>query len=590
MKITSSNYFIKQNYSNITSPLKSGKINDFNYGKYYSVFSDKKISPIYFKANFPVFKKENIDFQYSPISSKSPNFNLVGSYDDLDKFSELFADKLNSMLYNPSIEDIERLIARIKEKTGENEEKIYEVLYNLTQFSSDSSLCEIRKFTDENNIYSFENDMCSMFSSNDAMHYLLYCKSQKNLMGYKIGIILDEYTLSYIEKIMKSDDKKSKAIAKSLTEQIKLGDLVFLNIPSWDIKCSDGKYRSANLLSGSGYLEALAVDIIKRMQKGEQLDDILYSDLEERLKKTFENKVSEINVKKIEVKPAYNITANSILENMQTGHYTPEKIKKVLSTYLDACSLQGKNRNMAQNLLMRYLDQSSLVFSFEGLARSLKALNEKIIKIAKRYGKKPDDIAYCIPYLYKSFTLISYMYAKINQIPLENIFFNLFGIENKEMYKDKLKVVLDDISASGDTQSETIRLIRETSDSLNDSVFYSTVVATNRALKAGKEPIEKADENIYEHLVFDWSKALNAAKRIAKKGYSAESIDDILKLRLSKKEQKLNPLISPFEILLLENLLKTTGYSYSGLSCAFPYMLPDNNSGIASSVLGCLQY
>ena len=96
MKITSSNYFIKQNYSNIASPLKSGKINDFNYGKYYSVFSDKKISPIYFKANFPVFKKENIDFQYSPISSKSPNFNLVGSYDDLDKFSELFADKLNS--------------------------------------------------------------------------------------------------------------------------------------------------------------------------------------------------------------------------------------------------------------------------------------------------------------------------------------------------------------------------------------------------------------------------------------------------------------------------------------------------------------
>ena len=45
-----------------------------------------------------------------------------------------------------------------------------------------------------------------------------------------------------------------------------------LKIPlrGWDIKTKFNGYKNANFLSGSGYLENLAVEVIKRIQDGEK--------------------------------------------------------------------------------------------------------------------------------------------------------------------------------------------------------------------------------------------------------------------------------------------------------------------------------
>ena len=86
------------------------------------------------------------DYDYKPVSSVKPITTPVGHYDNLDKFCELFASKINSQLLVPSENDIANLISRIKSKTNAPDSLIRQVLADLSAFSSYKSLGAFKRF------------------------------------------------------------------------------------------------------------------------------------------------------------------------------------------------------------------------------------------------------------------------------------------------------------------------------------------------------------------------------------------------------------------------------------------------------------
>ena len=89
-------------------------------------------------------------------------------------------------------------------------------------------------------------------------------------------IILD----SRLNEELENAKKTNSPYYEEFIKQAKYGHLKILNLKGWDVKCSDGQYRSANFMLGNGYLKDVSKSVINRIQKGEKLEDILYCDIE----------------------------------------------------------------------------------------------------------------------------------------------------------------------------------------------------------------------------------------------------------------------------------------------------------------------
>ena len=109
-----------------------------SYSDTKSEINFKGISNAYC-ADFDINKPK---YEYKTIASVKPIYEPIGEYNDLDEFSELFAQKINSQLLAPTEDDIENLINRIQFKTKASRKTIKEVLYNLTAFSGYKSFDE----------------------------------------------------------------------------------------------------------------------------------------------------------------------------------------------------------------------------------------------------------------------------------------------------------------------------------------------------------------------------------------------------------------------------------------------------------------
>ncbi|MBQ8475854.1 hypothetical protein IJ531_02215, partial [bacterium] len=448
--------------------------------------------------------------------------------------------------------DVENLISRIKLKTKASDDTIKEVLYQLTLFSSYSSidyLGEIAKehFTNNFGVLMPEGRNADDFSYNSAINYLANSKRifPEGLRNRNI-IILDNM---FLEELEESKEEGSN-LYSSFIDNFKKGNTLVINLAGWDVKCLDNQYRSANFLLGSGYLEALAVDTIKRMNRGEDLDDILFGDFEDRLERIIN---SEVYVQRIKpIKKEGVITTDDICENLRRPELNEDEIKKVLKKARSQGRPKAK-RSAYRNALSKFLDEYSIVYSNDSMAQDLIRLNRKI---KQKYGKSKKDSAYLVANTLNSTSYITSIYAHLNNIPPQNIrsYTGYNKLRIAYFAHDKNLILLDDNSSTG-TSIEDL-------ESKVD--VYKKDIKTNWAvLLATKEAIKRSRDKKYHD--------------------SPNSFSYLRELKSMNKEEDSDPsllLTKEEENLLIDNLY--WGYENSGTMCAFHHMIPDNCVDIAA--------
>ena len=545
-------------------------------------------------------KTQQQNFEYLPIGLKKASNELVYNYENLKKFSKLYAQKLNAQLMPIEKQDIEKLIDDIKKATNADLKTIKEVLYSLTLFSSYNSLALLEEIFQKEEIsrygliYFHRDATPPNFSSNGCISYIA---SQKAQLPYKNGeygvLILDKTILAQLKKFKNSKNPDDIRTYESIVRQIKSKQIKVLNLIGWDVKCSDEKYRSANFFSGTGYLKDLTNDIIKRIQKGEKLENILCKNNENVLKDILKEDIGEDDIEVISfpnVDDTKEKSVDDIFENLKIKTFSPEKIENIISLYIDKTYPKDYPKKDYQIALCKLLDEQSKVYSADSLAYELKLLYAKISSVLKTKGYEKNDILYCVPDASKSFGLINYMYKRVNEIDEDNIV-GMGSYLNTSPNSAKAKVILDDISASGLTQERTSSLLRNKLLSFEEPIYYANLITCDSAAQQTHSPLYKG-ETIYLTKTPDLGALFKTRCTLSELAGEDIDIDDprnyVNEYRKIFCEKRFKT-ITPQDIKILENSLYL-GYASSGLSCAFPYMLPDNNNDLASLIFQDILY
>ena len=526
---------------------------------------------------------------YKPLASAKPIFKPIGYYDNIDLFSKHYTDKINSQLLVPTKEDIESLIKRIKSKTNADEQEIKNVLYNLGKFCNYDSMALIDKFIQDNNIKSFglpynffDNDTYD-FSSNSAIDYLI---KNKHFLQYsncsdnegKIGYILDDSSLSQLENYKNSTNQTEREIYQKFVEDVKNDKYCFINIKGWEIKTKANGYKGANFLTGSGYIEDLAVETIKRLQKGESEDRIYYSDFEERLDNLFDDEETRKHaiITGFQGFELNNPTNETILNLLSPISASSDYINAVIKSYLE---IKG-NDVRTQAALLKYLDEMTRVYSIDSLAVALKKMGKNIESMLRIQGFSKENTSYIIPIRNKSYSVITSMYSKLNDIKTKNIN-STFNITEEN--QKKAKVILDDLSASGTSESKNCLDLRINYRMGKLPVIYAPVVLCNHV----EDYVTRPDASYpggycFDKYIFDLSKATKLTCTLLNNDmkFNFNPVEDELKKHIENNYKLLN--LEDFKIL---TYILFHGYDANALCVAFPYMIPDNASDIAGLIL-----
>ncbi len=509
----------------------------------------KKVNTTLLNTYFGISFKGD-ELKYDPIVKASPVFRPVcNNYDDIDEFAEKYEAKLNSELLNPNIDDINKLISDIKLSTNADEKLILKTLYRLTQFSSYKSWEFMEKATEE-----LELSLPVPVRSNplNCTFGYIYFKfpSKKDDFSRVSPFFADNIWLNILEKNTGSRNKERVTNqADKVKKLLELNRAKICILDGYDVKASDGKYYSTSFLSGSGYLKSLAIDTIKRIQKGENIENILNKDIVLRLYKLLPESYGNIEIIRTDL--TEDITPETILNNLR--HPVPDKqYIKNLILKLSEAKLPNDISNMSlsekQTAIMKYLDNFTYVFSPESLSRSLKKIKEEFDFMEHKSGKKN---LYYIPHDIKSNVLINYMYQKANGLDSSSFTFDIEDLTPKNNI-----IILDDMSISGQSQMQVVKWFHNdilTEDFLNTNFYFYSIISANPKL---------------------WTTDANCHTRTL---YTAQDAPEKIYKTFTGKECS-----------YLKKFAST--YKNGIMGIGMPYMLPDNNSYISATILSPMLY
>jgi len=498
----------------------------------------------------------NSKYRYTPVSLTKPNYNLLNcNYSNLDEFSDLFANKINSQLTNVNLSDIKALQKRIELKTNADEKLINNVLYQLTLFSNYNAIDFFQEIANKYNTNVFGVNMEWLsdkpdVSSSKAIDYFSRNKkfiTSNNTSPNNSIIILDNILI----KQLKSSKKSGSNFYKQFIKGLKNNASVILNMKGWDVKCSDGLYRSSAFLYGNGDLENLAVDTIKRIQNGEDIDDVLYSDNKKQLLDLIKDDVEErqIEILDCDISSKQNEhTSYDILANLKNKEISADSVKSSLQSMLYKYSKTDMEEKIKTPIFSKYLDEMSCVNSFDTINQDLIAIYDNITE------QNGDNVYYLIMEKRKSADLINHLYAHANHVsPDRFVFFN----DNDEYFKNRIKdkvpaYVLDDISASGKTVEKYLRNTKQLRNFQNSPINFCVINASDSAMKLYNEYPYKPGRLFYIRHINDIE------------NYTGKMLND-------------NE---------LETIKKTlySGFWNTALSVAFPYIIPDNCSNLPAEI------
>lgn len=490
----------------------------------------------------------------------APNISFKGVdkvdenlYSDTDKFAEYFEQKLKTKMCVKSEGDVQNIIDNVVKATDTDEKTVCSVISRLTQFSDYSHLEDL-----ENNLrnlgFKFVYNDCNKLTLNAPFRYL---SNKEQFLGsfLSLGVdtvfFIDNDYLNYCESL---DDESEKFFL----EKHNLDEAVIID--GWN-----RKGISQTLFGSDCDLETATINAINEMKStGKNLDEVLNDDILQRCKDIFgEEYASKIRVVKSKKQPQKN--AKEIAQHLQPKMPNKKQIAKFVDVISDNIELVAEDMSKAEKeqVVCRYLDETFEPYSVERMNVALKDIHNQIKEKVDSLGKDMDDVVYIVPNFSKSFSLISYQYAKVNNIPLNKFDYENFepfvtSLDKKPVEKDKVYVILDDVAGTGESLASNLKYKNFTSLIFNDkntNLIFAPLYMTDLAQYRFDFKAEDYDRKNVDFYVTN------------KKFDSQKYMIDFLKDKMRAN---------------VVNIVGGEGYRSVATSVMFPFCITDTNSRLSS--------
>ncbi len=365
---------------------------------------------------------------------------------------------------------------------------------------------------------------------NSSMHYLTK-KPVFTLSGTKTVFILDDSAISYINGLDSAGFEK-------FCSDVASGNTVLISVDGWNAKV-DGVDVSYSLFGSSESLEDAATKIIQKCQAGSSLDDIMSNGISDSITLRGET----LEVKTVKNSHITETSVKEISENLKSLSLSDSDIEETIYNIVKQNIYRGNLTTSAEfeqaaKVLTEYYDSELTFYSFKNYSDELKNMFNKISDAVAEKGSTMDDVYYAIPNSDKSFSLITYMYSKINGIDSDKIIY-FDGSQSDIDLTGKTVVVLDDYAGTGN--SLVRQQFKANEYNKKTSLILAPLISKNSAV---------------EYM----------------QGYG-KVITNIINAGQSVSDSK-----------LLDKMIQDTGYSSGCI--AFPYTIPDNDTDISRALLG----
>ena len=499
-----------------------------------------------YKNNTIYAKKSNVllsNVSFKGNITRSPI--MTTTYDAAKKLYTDYEKSLNEV----SIKDIKKSALNI---STDMQIPIKDVLYTmqkLTQFANLRSVSKIGERLQKDNIATIgdtkgtmtlkhrrtnstipspiiKNTIENDIGLHRTLDYLLIKKNISLLNPYKNlnnAVFLDDMKVSQLEELKENDKLAFEAYKR-------IPNAKYYVISSWD--------KGITFIDRTKNLETETRKILKETKEtNKSIDEVIDAPLLDRIKKLG----LKPNIIEIENLP----TITSIYHQM-----APEKMyRSEMFNLIDVNSdikLESNNdlKLAGKKETVRYLRKNLKVYTPENLSSAIKRMKPKIDEYVKNRGKTEEDILFVLPDDSKSHYLINYMYAKINDIPNEK-FVNTSTLKhNRTLAKDKILILLDDCTLTGNSISTII-----------DNDLNSNIVNNSNsilfAFVCGNKHAQFKETNKKHRIILDNIKGLN----------------------IKTSSDEINTLVG-----------KSSFCKNKSFCLSFPYMGPDNNNELGTSI------
>ena len=433
---------------------------------------------------------------------------------------------------------LETAITEVKTVHPENsEEDILTVMQKLTQWANYSCF---KPLTNELNDYDYKTTYKhSNNKLNDIFYYFLRRKRLCNLAS-------DNRTFySFVSK------NNLKDISKSQKE------VEFLSLEGFD----DG----VNFLTDDNKLAPLTNAFLSKVNElihkkpntsfNEAVDEVLNG----KIKSTMLENNFYPNVISIENPPTRETILNQMSPIMPKSKDT---IKKLIETVADLFEPHDKKENeLLKTRIAQFYEQKIDIYSKQRLINLMKDMQEKISTFQKERNLPTENTYYLIYNHTKSYGIITQMFAKLNDIPENKIFYSMDDAHTLPI--NSTIVILDDLAISGDS------LNRIKTHNLRDDehVLFCTLIAHENALETKSTAIKTSKRSNNDHI-------LNI---ITQKDKKPETNEEISVFDYFNK--------NGYTFSILGDNGYETKAEQLGECTVLSYMSPDNNAQLSSFIL-----
>lgn len=497
------------------------------------------------KPDWQNFKRvyARLDDDVNPINSneemKEVNKYVDDMYYNFEKKLHVFSEsELNSAINDVSAKNPDA-----------TEFEILRTMQKLTQFSNYNSLKNINEVLLDKNINRInpKGGINPIFSYISSKH-LVDLSKQDGGINFGIFITKDDLNNNYFNEIC----KQAKDLPKDSTTKVK-----FINLEGWD----DG----INLITDEKTLAKRTDIVIKQAKKiQKENSDYTFNDsLSEVLNKDIESKLSKDNLECITVSIDAPATRGVILDQMRPIMPTKSILKSTILSVSDYYTKEKKVPKKYPEMCMKiakYYDDNINIFSKQRIIEDLKTIHENINDYLKKNNLDENNVTLIIPKTpdTKSFELINKMYQKMYKTPIKKI----SDVRDLNMEpENSVFIILDDVIGSGSSMMN-VGFYWEESGKLNRDkhILFCPITATEEGVETLNNVINKNGRN---------------------------NSDKIINLKQNTMEYSkiASDFINDGNIELNEKVFTPKGHGNFGMCTVFPYMAPDNCSGLSSHLL-----
>ena len=490
--------------------------------------------------------------------------NKPKDFSDIEKFCEYFENKLQRDLGVKDEEDIINSIDKISTVTNSSKELATEVLTRVTQFGSYTQMANFADALESNGVNTINFNNTNRVDTSQALRYIGQSKGllrNQNVFGNTNYVnIIDDF---FLDELLDEDAPFNirSYILHSVSNDNKLAI-----VDGWNIQI-DGKNMGYSMIGATDNYEDISIAVINEMKKtGKNLDEVLNGDIITKTKAVLDK---DVDISIIQNKNVQNPSVKTILDNINPKVPTKEEIQVLLETIGTFSAVTETKqfdpvlyKKLIENFAI-YLDSYFTAYSPEKLNKVLKDKYNAIQRQVERLGKTMDDVYYFIPTPYKSFSMVTYQYAKVNNIPSSQIV-QYSAVEAPPIdLKGKVGVILDDNLCSGDSlltqefQYGFSRMHRFYPENFN--LIFSPIFSLRDGDIRVRENIERYTRKIDDKDFILSSKVLDF-DRTMQDHFSNYSYRDELKTYLG-----------------------ALGYDFDNSAIMFPFNIPDNNSDFATA-------